>query len=125
MAMPREDHAADNRKTFKYILRFGVHPRIRLSTVALNEAANQRRWCTAAAAQNLRVTQLFLSAAEELSLKDVGDVGGKNASLGEMYRNLKGQGVNGAHQIRQEQNDTKAESDDHRGAQRVLSNIPR
>jgi phosphoenolpyruvate synthase/pyruvate phosphate dikinase len=28
-------------------------------------------------------------------LKDVADVGGKNASLGEMYRNLKGQGVNG------------------------------
>ena len=35
----------------------------------------------------------FIKFFEETTIKDVPEVGGKNASLGEMYKNLAGQGI--------------------------------
>lgn len=42
------------------------------------------------------MTVLFAPPAESLGMDDVAQVGGKNASLGEMYQHLKRQGVSGA-----------------------------
>jgi pyruvate,water dikinase len=36
----------------------------------------------------------YLKFFEELSINDIPEVGGKNASLGEMYHHLRPQGVN-------------------------------
>ncbi|MBY0518154.1 MAG: hypothetical protein K2P81_14695 [Bacteriovoracaceae bacterium] len=42
----------------------------------------------------MELHQKYILWFEDLSLKDVPRVGGKNASLGEMVRELRGKGVN-------------------------------
>ncbi len=55
--------------------------------------AEQRRGSCAHTGTNIMAMQRFIRCFDDIGMDDVPHVGGKNASLGEMYRNLTSQGV--------------------------------